>query len=61
MGDTVIQCVTLREETEWMEAVEAGWNLVVVADTEKILDAVKNFRPKGDRPPFFGDGKRAKG
>jgi len=44
-----------------MEAVEAGWNLVVVADTEKILDAVKNFRPKGDRPPFFGDGKRAKG
>jgi UDP-N-acetylglucosamine 2-epimerase len=52
-----VPCVTLREETEWVETVEAGWNIMVGADTQKILDAVRNFRPNGDRPPFFGDGK----
>jgi UDP-N-acetylglucosamine 2-epimerase (non-hydrolysing) len=55
-----VPCVTLREETEWVETVEAGWNTVVGADAQKILEAVRNFRPNGDRPPFFGDGKASK-
>jgi len=52
-----VPCVTLREETEWVETVEAGWNILVGADSEKILDAVGNFEPNGHRPPFFGDGR----
>ncbi|HFE52419.1 MAG TPA: UDP-N-acetylglucosamine 2-epimerase (non-hydrolyzing), partial [Bacteroidetes bacterium] len=34
-----IPCITLREETEWVETVEDGWNVLVGADTNRILDA----------------------
>ena len=52
-----VPCVTLREETEWVETVEAGWNTLVGTSVEKILDAVRHFRPAGPRPPYFGDGR----
>ena len=35
-----VPCVTLRDETEWVETVKAGWNQVVGADTMKIITAV---------------------
>ena len=35
-----VPCVTLRDETEWVETVNAGWNQVVGAETEKIVAAV---------------------
>ncbi|MCD4705413.1 UDP-N-acetylglucosamine 2-epimerase (non-hydrolyzing) [bacterium] len=34
-------CITLRDETEWVELVESGFNKVVGADTTKIIDAFK--------------------
>jgi len=52
-----VPCVTLREETEWVETIEAGWNLLVGASKEKIIQAVKELHPQGDRPEIFGDGK----
>lgn len=52
-----VPCVTLREETEWAETVQAGWNTLVGADKTRILDAVRTFRPQGKRPKVFGDGK----
>lgn len=30
-------CVTLREETEWIETVEAGWNQLAGHQTDRIL------------------------
>jgi len=51
-----IPCVTLREETEWVETVEAGWNMLVGADEERIVEAVRGFRPQGERPDLFGNG-----
>lgn len=33
-------CVTLREETEWIETVEAGWNQLAGYKTTDILDCV---------------------
>ncbi|MBR4621160.1 MAG: UDP-N-acetylglucosamine 2-epimerase (non-hydrolyzing) [Salinivirgaceae bacterium] len=33
-------CVTLREETEWVETVSAGWNKIVGTDAEKIKSAI---------------------
>ena len=50
-------CITLREETEWVETIELGWNILTGADPERIKDAVKNFAPSGDRPEVYGDGK----
>ncbi len=54
-----VPCLTLREETEWVETVEAGWNLLVGADPARILRGMATFRPGGPRPGFYGDGQAA--
>lgn len=52
-----VPCVTLREETEWVETVEVGWNTLVDANPSRILEAVTGFRPSGNsRRPLYGDG-----
>ncbi len=38
-------CITLRDETEWTETVEAGWNQVTGINEEEIIRAVDNARP----------------
>ena len=52
-------CVTLREETEWVETLEGGWNVLAGANTERILAAARRPRPTGTPPPVFGDGHAA--
>ena len=50
-----VPCITLREETEWTETVEAGWNMLVGADKEKIMNAEKLATQNlamGCNPPF---------
>lgn len=32
-----VRCVTLRDETEWTETIETGWNVLVGADKNRIL------------------------
>jgi UDP-N-acetylglucosamine 2-epimerase len=54
-----IPCITLREETELMETVEAGWNRLVGTNREAIVAAVRNFVPPAAHPPLFGDGRAA--
>ncbi|MBI4203256.1 MAG: UDP-N-acetylglucosamine 2-epimerase (non-hydrolyzing) [Chloroflexi bacterium] len=49
-------CITLREETEWVETVEAGWNTLVGVDPQAICGAVKEFQPPQARPLLYGDG-----
>jgi UDP-GlcNAc3NAcA epimerase len=52
-------CITLREETELLETVEVGWNRLVGARSETIMEAVRDFIPPTDHPPLFGDGTAA--
>ena len=52
-----VPCVTMRTETEWVETVEAGWNLVVGADREKIVEAVRSFKTDKSRPELYGEGR----
>jgi len=33
----------MRDETEWMETVEAGWNMTVSTSQEKIRQAFERF------------------
>lgn len=48
-------CITLRDVTEWVETVEAGWNQVVGVKTEKIVRAVGQIR-KGSMINEYGRG-----
>ncbi|MDT8301039.1 MAG: UDP-N-acetylglucosamine 2-epimerase (non-hydrolyzing) [Sedimentisphaerales bacterium] len=35
-----VPCITLREETEWVETVQTGWNVIVGVDEQSIVKAV---------------------
>jgi UDP-N-acetylglucosamine 2-epimerase len=54
-----VPCLTLRDETEWVETVEAGWNILVGADPAKITGGVRTFTPNACRPALYGDGHSA--
>lgn len=53
-------CLTLRETTEWVETVEAGWNRLVGVDRDSILSALRTWKPTGVPPDeLFGNGRAA--
>lgn len=52
-------CLTLRDETEWTETVEVGWNRLVGADCGAIVAAWRSFAPPAEHPPVLGDGTAA--
>jgi len=53
-----VPCVTLRPETEWVETVDAGSNVVVDTDQGRIVWAANDrVWPDGTPPPVFGDGR----
>jgi UDP-N-acetylglucosamine 2-epimerase len=54
-----VPCLTLRDTSEWVETLEAGWNVLVGDDPERIHAAVASFRPPPERPPLYGDGHAA--
>ncbi len=53
-----VSCITLREETEWVETVELGWNTLAGIDADRVREALGRELP-ADRPPVFGDGNAA--
>ncbi len=46
-----VPCVTVREETEWVETIESGWNVLVGTDSRAIAQAVL-----AAQMPACGDG-----
>ena len=51
-----VPCITLRENTEWVETIEDGWNVLVGSNKEKILNELREFEPQGKQRNVFGDG-----
>jgi UDP-N-acetylglucosamine 2-epimerase len=54
-----VPCITLRPETEWVETLEAGWNILGGTDVRTILEAYEqatNALPES-RPNLYGEGK----
>jgi len=42
-----VPCITMRDETEWVETVELGWNQLVGADQKKIYKAYLEQKTNG--------------
>ena len=53
-----VRCITLREETEWVDTVEAGWNTIVGVDPDAFQRVLLRQLPTR-HPPIFGDGHAA--
>ena len=54
-----VPCITLRDETEWVETVQTGWNVLAGADIERILQSVRSVTLPIIRPAIYGDGHAA--
>jgi len=54
-----VPCLTLRDETEWVETVKAGWNTLVGTEPARIVEAARAVTPPASRPPLYGDGRAA--
>lgn len=52
-------CVTLRDETEWVELVDTGWNQVVGADEDRIVEALKSNSSQTRKGSIYGEGDSA--
>jgi UDP-GlcNAc3NAcA epimerase len=51
-----VRCVTLRPSTEWVETVDAGWNVLVDLDAAAMQRALDTPPPE-ERPQLYGDGR----
>ncbi|MDO9582835.1 MAG: UDP-N-acetylglucosamine 2-epimerase (non-hydrolyzing) [Desulfomicrobium sp.] len=54
-----VPCITLRDETEWVETVEMGWNVLVGADREAIIGAWQRPHIRVEVAQVYGDGDAA--
>jgi UDP-GlcNAc3NAcA epimerase len=54
-----VPCITLRENTEWVETVATGWNQLVGTDPDRIVGATRGTSVPEEHPPLYGDGRAA--
>jgi UDP-GlcNAc3NAcA epimerase len=59
-----VPCLTMRDETEWVETIEANANILVGANRSVIIDNFDQFYAGNWRPDYhslsYGDGDAAK-
>jgi UDP-GlcNAc3NAcA epimerase len=54
-----VPCITLRDETEWPETLQAGWNVLVGSRPEGLVQALASPLPGGEQRSPFGQGDAA--
>ncbi len=57
-----VPCLTLRDETEWVETLDGGYNRLCGADKDRILSAWKEMETFNGGPVKlpYGDGRASK-
>jgi len=50
-----VPCVTVRDETEWVETLQDGWNVLVGAHRDGIATALTAEKPVAERMTSYGD------
>lgn len=56
-----VPCITIRRNTEWIETVNSGWNILTDTNTEKIVSTVRNWNPmEKDQKCVLGRGDTSK-
>ena len=51
-------CITIRNNTEWIETINSGWNILTGIDIEKTTNAITNWFPQTfTQDPIFGNGR----
>jgi UDP-N-acetylglucosamine 2-epimerase (non-hydrolysing) len=53
-------CITMRDETEWIETLEGEWNLLAGADKNNIISCVDALMPRREQKNVFGHGDASK-
>lgn len=49
-------CITLRSETEWVETVEAGWNILLnPIKIKDLAEIISTFKPSKEYVNFYGE------
>lgn len=54
-----VPCVTVRGETEWVETVSSGANVLAEPTKDSVLDALTSVMQAQSWPPLYGDGDAA--
>jgi len=56
-----VPCVTMRTETEWVELVNAGWNVLIPPESGRLAEAIEGFSVPANRDlGLYGDGTAAR-
>jgi UDP-GlcNAc3NAcA epimerase len=56
-----VPCITIRKNTEWIETVNEGWNILTNTDTNKIVEAARDCMslpdPSKQNKSILGEGR----
>jgi UDP-N-acetylglucosamine 2-epimerase len=50
-----VPCVTVRDETEWVETVRSGWNVLAGTDPARIVSAARDIVAPAEHPAEYGE------